>query len=141
MGKIQVFLDTDVIISGLLSKTGASFAVIKHRAVKKVISKTVKEELATVAKKLKIEDYQGKGLVENINLVTLGLTKSELIKNYQQFVLDQRDAHVVVGAKVSKSRFLLTHNLRHYRVDKIKADLGIMVLKPGNFLQYLRSLS
>ena len=141
MGKIQVFLDTDVIISSLLSRTGASFEILKHPAVKKVISRAVKEELVIVAKRLKIEGHKTKKLVEDINSVTLGLTKSRIVKDYQQFVFDQQDCHVVAGAKVSKSRFLLTHNLKHYRVDKIKTGLGIMVFKPGNFLQYLRSLN
>lgn len=141
MGKIQVFLDTDVIISGLLSKTGASFEIIKHPAVKKTISKAVIGEMAIVTKRLKIGSHKSRMLVKGMSVVALGLTKSKLTKGYQQFVSDRQDCHVVAGAKVSKSNFLLTHNLKHYQVDKIKADLGIMVLKPGSFLQYLRSLS
>ncbi|OGY15795.1 MAG: hypothetical protein A2784_01590 [Candidatus Chisholmbacteria bacterium RIFCSPHIGHO2_01_FULL_48_12] len=141
MGKIQVFLDTDVIISGLLSKTGAAFEIIKHPAVKKTISKAVKREIVTVTKRLKIRSHKSKALVKDMSVVALELTKSRLTKDYQRFVSDRQDCHVVAGAKASKSGFLLTHNLKHYQVDKIKTDLGIMVLKPGNFLQYLRSLS
>lgn len=56
MAKIQVFLDTDVVIASFLSKAGASYEIIKNS-----------------------------------------------------------------------------------KVDKIKNELGVLVIKPGNFLQYLRS--
>src|SRR3989338_4527487 len=98
MGKIHVFLDTDVIISSLLSKTGASFEIVNHPKIKRTISGTVKTEVMAVGKRLKIETQKSEMLLRNIDLVTLGLDKSDLIRNYQQFLFDHYDAHVVAGA-------------------------------------------
>lgn len=141
MGKIQVFLDTDVIISALLSQTGASVIVIKNPKIIKIVSKTVQKEVNEVAKRLNIDNQKIEGIIKNIRVNSLNLTKNEILAEYKKFVSDKKDSHVVAGAKRLKLRFLLTHNLKHYQVDKIKAQLGIIVLKPGNFLQYLRSLA
>ena len=139
MGKVKVFLDSDVIISSLLSKTGASFEILKNARVKKVISTTIKEEVRVAAKRLNI-DLSKKNLFQDLKTISLKLKKARLAEEYLLYVLDQEDSHVVAGAYIAKANFLLTHNLKHYQVAKIKNDFGIIVMKPGNFLQYLRSL-
>ena len=140
MEKIQVFLDTDVIISALLSKTGASYELIKSPKVAKTTSKTVQKETNEVAKRLNLGKQETKRIFKNIRVTPPSLTKKEILEKYGKFVFDEKDSHVVAGANRAKSKFLLTHNFKHYQVNKIKAELGIIVLKPGNFLQYLRSL-
>ena len=145
MEKIQVFLDTDVVIAALLSKTGASYEIIKTPLVSKIISKTVEQEIKEVARRLDIDSQETKRILENISVASLSLIKKEVLKEvlkkYKEFVSDEQDAHVVGGAHKTRSKFLLTHNFKHYQVDKINAKFGILVLKPGNFLQYLRSLN
>ena len=140
MEKIQVFLDTDVIVSVLLSETGASHELMKSGRISRVISEAIREEAEIVTNRLGIDRQKTEKLLEKIEIVSLGLSKKDVLEGYAKFVLDVNDSHVVAGAFLSKSRFLLTHNLKHYRVDKIGAGLGVLVLKPGNFLQYLRSL-
>lgn len=140
MGQVKVFLDTDVVISALLSKTGVSYETIENSKVKKTISKIVKKEVEEVAKKLDIDPQNVKKVLNKIDIISLKLTKEKLLRNYKKYVLDDKDSHVVAGVNISKSKFLLTHNVRNYKIDKINADFGIIVLKPGNFLQYLRSV-
>lgn len=140
MVQIKVFLDSDVIISALLSTTGASFEVIKNSKIKRAISKIIKEELDEVTKRLRLNFFD-KDLLRNMETLSLGLTKKEIIKIYSPYVIDPEDAHVVAGAHKAKSRFLLTHNTKHYLASKIRNDFGIIVMKPGIFLQYLRSQS
>lgn len=140
MVQIKVFLDSDVVISALLSTTGASFEILKNPKIKRVISKTIKEELDEVTKRLDI-NFSDKDLFRNIETLSLGLAKERLIKIYSSYVLDPEDAHVVAGANKAKSQFLLTHNTKHYLASKIRNDFGIIVMKPGIFLQYLRSQS
>ena len=136
MAKIKVFLDTDVVISSLLSEKGASYEVLKSKGFDKVISSHVQKELKDVSKRLGIT----KNLAKGIRVVKLGITKSILLKRYGGFIHDPEDAHIVFGTKKSKSKFLLTYNLRHYKINKIRNDLQIIVMTPGNFLQYLRSI-
>ena len=139
MGKVKVFLDTDVIISALLSKTGASFEIIKSPKVDKIVSTGIEREVAEVAKRLKIDRKDVKRVLKNCQIKSLSLTKKNIIDKYSSHVFDKEDAHVIAGADLSESKFLLTHNVRHYNADRINNKLRVIVLKPGNFLQYLRS--
>ncbi len=139
MGKVKVFLDTDVIISALLSKTGASFEIIKSPKVDKIVSTGIEREVAEVAKRLKIDRKDVKRVLKNCQIKSLSLTKKNIIDKYSSHVFDKEDVHVIAGADLSESKFLLTHNVRHYNADRINNKLRVIVLKPGNFLQYLRS--
>lgn len=139
MAKIPVFLDTDVIISSLLSQTGASFAIIHNPAISKQISLSIKQELREVATRLNLNPDQTHFVLEQCHMHTLNLTKAPLINKYARYVIDPEDMHVVAGSHLTKSKFLLTHNLKHYQIDAIAQKLGIVVMKPGQFLQYLRS--
>ena len=141
MAKIQVFLDTDVIISSLLSKTGASNYVINNPKIEKIITNTVSQEVKEVGERLNIEAGSTVKILNNLKTIVLDMTKKDLIKNYGDYVIDENDTHVVAGSDRSKSKFLLTHNCRHYKVNKIENDFRIIVIKPGNFLQYLRSIN
>lgn len=107
MGKIKVFLDSDVLISALLSQTGASFEIIKNPKITKVISKTVEEEICEVASRLNISSPVNT-LLKETEVVTLKLEKTRLSKLYVPYVLDMEDSHVVAGAQKAKVAFLLT---------------------------------
>ncbi len=138
MEQLTVFLDTDVIISSLLSRSGASYELITHTKVKKIISTAVKKEVIQVSKRHGIEPKKATALLKNIKIFSINLSKEHILKSYSKFVFDNEDSHVVVGAQKSGSNILLTHNTKHYNITKIKNDLDIVIMKPGNFLQYLR---
>ncbi len=138
MDQVKVFLDSDVIISAFLSPKGASFEILTNSKIKKTISQTIKEEVDEVVKRLDIARTQ-KNIVHGLEVINLKLDKARLVETYLPYVLDPEDSHVAAGAHKAKVRFLLTHNLKHYYLEKIKNGLEIIVMKPGNFLQYLRS--
>lgn len=141
MAKIRVFLDTDVIISSLLSKTGASANLISNPKIEKIITNTVEQEIIEVSQRLNIDNQNTNSTLKKIKIISLGISKKVLLKNYAEYVIDEKDTHVVAGARKSKSKFLLSHNSRHYKVNKIENAIGVLVIKPGNFLQYLRSIN
>lgn len=138
MGQFKVFLDSDVIISSLLSQTGASFEILTNPDVSKVISETIQIEVSEVAKRLNIS-IPNKSTFLKIEVIKLKLSKTRIVRYYLPYVLDQEDSHVVAGAAKGNTRYLLTHNLKHYHREKIQRDFGIILMKPGIFLQYLRS--
>ena len=139
MEEIKVFLDTDVLISALLSQKGASYKLINDTKFKKIISKTITEETNEVSRRENINKGAVRAILKKTKITSLFLSKEKLLKTYSKYVFDEEDSHVVAGAYISKSNFLLTHNIKHYHVIKIKNDLGIKVMRPGDFLQYLRS--
>lgn len=140
MEEIKIVLDTDVIISALLSERGASYKLINDAKVKMIISKAIAAEVTDVAAREDITKSAVRAILAKLKLTQLFLSKEKLLEKYSNYVFDDEDSHVIACAHISKSDFLLTHNIRHYHVLKIKNDLGIKVFRPGDFLQYLRSL-
>lgn len=138
---IPVFVDSDVIISSLLSSTGAAhFLLNETNDLSLFISTLSKEELERVAERLHIEKEALDALLQE-RFSTIALDNNEQIKKeYRDYVLDNNDAHVAAGADSAKARFLISYNIRHFKIDKMREDLGIIVVTPAIFIQYLRSL-
>ena len=138
---LKVFIDTDVIISSLISETGAASFLISESNVVRFISNVSKEEAHEVAEKLQLDEAElGKRLNKRFSKILLKESLPDIKRKYEKYVLDIDDAHIVAGAMMGKVRFLITYNIKDYRRDKIKEELGILVMRPAQFLQYLRSL-
>jgi len=135
-----VFLDSDAIISSLLSSTGAAYACTQSSSIQKYISTLSYTELAVVCKRLKIEQSKLKKLVASeCDVSEIPLTNESLQQRYKSFVYDPNDAHIIAGAVATKARFLITYNLKHFNAELIKREFAIIVLTPAQLLQYLRS--
>jgi len=63
----------------------------------------------------------------------------EIKQKYDMYVLDRNDAHIVAGAHGAHTKYLISYNLKHFKKDKIKDKLDILIVSPALFLQYLRS--
>lgn len=124
-----------------MSRSGAAYFLLSTTSLQLFISSLSKKELETVVKKLGIESNRLTTLIEN-NLKVAMLLESlpEIKESFKRYVLDENDAHILAGAKAAKADFLITYNVKDFKIDKIKKDLGILTLTPGNFLQYLRSI-
>ncbi len=143
MAKITVFIDSDVVISSLLSQTGASSIVIEnnYNHLDAFISNFSYEELNRIVDKLGIDKNKlEKILKSKLKLIRLSQNKKEIVNKYGNYVYDIEDTHIVVGAVEAKSKFLVTFNTKDYKIDKIYQDFGIKVIIPGELLQYLRNL-
>lgn len=136
----NAFVDSDVIISSLLSEKGASFFLFSQTKIDLFISSLSIKELEIVVKRFGIEEHKLDTLIEKrLKVVTLKGTKRKIEKKYQNYVLDRNDTHIIAGARQAKVKFLLSYNLRHFKKEKIKEDFKIILLTPASFLQYLRS--
>lgn len=143
MAKIKVFIDSDVIISSLLSSSGASHIIIQvnYNRLNSFISNFSYEELNRTADKLGIDKNKLEKILKNkFKLIKLRHDKEEILNKYGSYTYDIEDAHIVAGAVEAKSKFLVTFNTKDYKADKIYQDFSIRVIIPGELLQYLRSL-
>ncbi len=141
MAKIKVFVDSDVIISSLISRTGASYLIINQFSVNLYISNFSHEELIRTTEKLRISsDRLEKVLKEKFKKVKIKLSQKEILNNFGDYAYDFEDAHIICGAKEAKAKFLITFNIKDYKLQKIYDELGIRVLVPGELLEYLRNL-
>src|ERR1700716_489246 len=112
---MEIFVDSDVIISSLLSKVGAAYALLYTDTVIPVISSISQKELEVVVNKLNIsQDSFEELLKEKCKIVPLLLSNDTVKKTFKEFVLDSNDAHIVAGANEAQVRCLITYNLKDF---------------------------
>ena len=138
---MKVFVDSDVVISSLLSESGAAHFLTYSTNIQPFVSNVSYEEMKIVSERLSIEKEKLGALLERrFKEVGLKENLSEIKNKHADYVTDPDDAHIVAAASLSKVEFLITYNQKHFKADKIKNDFGIITMKPALFLQYLRSL-
>jgi len=136
--EIVAFIDSDVIISSIISKTGASNLLINNRQTKKYISNFSIRELQIVVKRMKLPQGELSKIAKTLNIIELDQNFSKIQDTYKNCVSDKNDSHIIAGAVSSKCKFIISFNLKHYNREKIKKDFNISILTPGDFLQHLR---
>ena len=139
---LKVFVDSDVVISSLISSTGAAFLLLNQTTdIELFISNKSKEELEKVVDRLGLSSIELKQLIQTrVTTIHLEKTLKEIKKEFADHVLDIDDAHIVAGAKKAKVNFLISYKTKHFKADKIKDDFNIILTTPSNLLQYLRSI-
>lgn len=138
--KLKIFLDSDVVISSLLSKTGAAYLLINHQDLKLFISNFSVRELNLVIKRLAIPSADFDKLIKNkLKIINLKDNADRLKEKYSRYVADPHDTHIVAGVAKTKAEFLISYNLKHYYEEKIKTDFGFIILTPAKLMQYLRN--
>ncbi len=136
--KPKVFFDSDVVISSLISTTGASYLLLDNKDISKNISNFSLKELNIVIDRLKIPKSKFKISARKFNIIKLD-NFDKIKEKFAYYVVDKGDAHILAGAVKAKCRFLISYNLKHFKLVKIKRDFDINILTPGSLLQYLRS--
>lgn len=141
-GPKRIFVDSDVIISSLISSSGAASMLLnKTKHVELYVSNFSIVELKRVTERLDINPEKLSSLIDNrLTYLEINQPYESLQKQYTDYVLDAHDAHIVAGAKHANAAFLVSYNTRHFKADKLKQDFKLILLTPGMFLQYLRSL-
>ncbi len=139
---LKVFVDSDVLISSLISSTGAAFLLLNQTSeLELFISNKSNEELEKVVNRLNLSSLELQQLIQTrFSVVDLDETLEEIKKEFSDHVLDINDAHIVAGAKKANVTFLISYNTKRFKADKIKDEFNIILTTPSNLLQYLRSI-
>lgn len=140
MKKRRVFVDSDVVLSALISSKGASYFLLNEAQLGLFISNISLRELGRGLEKLQLNKKNFTNLIESrLNLVQLkDLDKVKL--EFRDYVFDTDDAHIVAGARKANAKLILSYNIKDFNIPKLKERLKITVETPAQFLQYLRSL-
>lgn len=128
MKKRKIFVDSDVVLSSLISNKGAAYFLLNEAYLDLYISDISFGELERGVEKLNLNKNSLKEATEKIKL------------KFGNYVLDINDAHIVAGARKSKAKLIISYNIKDFNVSKLKKDLKIIIQTPSQFLQYLRSL-
>ena len=136
--KKKVFIDSDVVISSLISQTGAAYFILHETDLELVISDESIKELEDVVNRMNLDEKELKTLIKDrFGVIKLGRVKKGDLSSY---VLDPGDEHIIAGAKKAKTKYIISYNIKDFKIDKIAEDLRIIVTTPAKFLQYLRSI-
>lgn len=136
---LPVFFDSDVMIAGSASASGASFALLQLAElglIKGYVSVQVLEECRrNLAKKLPGAIDPFENIVERCVSITTtppDKTSLSLVSNQAH----KKDVSILASAFETKSRFLVTFNVKDYW----PADTtGIEISTPGELLSCIRS--
>lgn len=135
--RISVFVDSDVVVSSIISEIGAAHILINEKfIIEKFVSDRSVVEIRQVSYRLRLSKIETEKALSGFKLV-----KNSDIKKFREYIFDDFDEPIINGAVEAKAKFLVTYNLKHYNLEKIKRDLDILVMSPGKFLQYLRSVN
>jgi len=139
---IRVFVDSDVVISSLISTAGAAYTLLHDtKAVQLHISNFSVLELEKVVNRLQLDSEKLQTVISTrFTTVPISQSYKKVQDQFAIYVRDIDDAHIVAGAKEAKVTFLVSYNIRHFESEKLRQDFRIILLTPGLFLQYLRSL-
>jgi len=134
-----IIMDTNVLFAGLYSSTGASFQILKLLNVgeiKSVISTTLLFEYEDILKRedsiLELSHRQVDIILDNICSFSIF---QEIYFLWRPYLKDPKDDHVLEVAVASKTKIIVTHNLKDFKgVEKF----GIKAITPGNFLEVIK---
>jgi len=135
----MIIMDTNVLFAGLYSSAGASFQILKlldAGRIQPVISTALLFEYEDILKReqkiLKLSDNQIDIILDNI----CAFSKFQKIYFlWRPYLKDPKDDHVLEVAVASKTKIIVTHNLKDFSgVEKF----GIKAISPGSFLEVIK---
>lgn len=140
---LKVLLDTNVVVSGLNSKTGASAGILtlsKQKAFTIFITPYILEEVASVIKRKfpKILPYF-KQLVKADVFDLVPNPPATIVKRAARIISDLKDAAILATAMEEKVNFLITLDRKHFIDDSTVAKKsGLKIVLPKDFIRLFR---
>lgn len=133
---MRVVIDSNVVYSGLYSKFGASYQIlrlIRNERLTPVISVALFEEYMDVLGRSPLSDEISSLEREDFGdfLCTVGYL-TEVFFLWRPFLRDPKDDLVVEAVVASGARVLITHNIRDFKGVE---TFGIEAITPGKFLK------
>lgn len=140
----NVFFDASVIIAAILSPTGGSAKLIayaKNKTILAITSQTVVDEVTDHTEKIhKTPEDIVEYIKESGLIIRERVTQVEIEKGTE--IVDAADRHLIVGARGSVCRYLVTLDKKHLlRSDVRKNVAPLRILNPKGLLEKLREVS
>jgi putative PIN family toxin of toxin-antitoxin system len=132
----RIILDTNVLYAGLYSADGASYQIlraIERGHIQIVVSPTLlfeyEEILYRNQTELGLSNQQIEAILDNLCAVS---DHQQIYYLWRTFLPDPNDDHVLEVAIASRTRMIVTHNIKDFK--GIEKMFGIRPMTPKEFL-------
>ncbi len=138
-----VTLDTNVLLAGLISQSGASHQILKliiNEKITLALSTQVLLEYDDVLKRkeiLELTNLNQEQVEDVLDLLALSAQKNNIYYRLRPNLRDEKDNLFVECAFASNSQYLLTSNIRDFNSGELKG-FEFKVLTPKDFYQMWR---
>ncbi|MBI4227080.1 MAG: putative toxin-antitoxin system toxin component, PIN family [Candidatus Omnitrophica bacterium] len=138
----RVFLDTNVLVSGVLSRTGASAAILDLAEAEEILAVVSRQVLVEADRVFSakfphlLERYRL--FIKNLAPLLADDPTPHAVKEAAQ-AIDADDAPILAAAKHARVEYLVTLNTRHFHTEKARAYLPCPILTPLEFLTTFRT--
>jgi predicted nucleic acid-binding protein len=138
----QVFLDTSVLVSGVLSRSGASAAILDLGEAGEIVLVVSRQVLIEADRTFvvkfppMVERYRS--YVKHLAPLLADEPSSDAIKE-SAGVIDSDDAPILAAAKQARVDYLVTLNTKHFLTPKVRAFYAAPIVTPGELLAAFRA--
>lgn len=138
----RVFLDTNVLVSGVLSRTGASAALLDLAEAEEILAVVSRQVLVEADRVFSIKFphllARYRLFIKNLApLLAEDPTRRDV--EHARRVIDAEDAPILAAAKQARVDYLVTLNTRHFHTERARAYLSCPILTPLEFLTTFRT--
>ncbi|HYL64572.1 MAG TPA: PIN domain-containing protein [Candidatus Methylomirabilis sp.] len=149
--RIRLFLDSNVLTAGILSKWGldkATLSLCAARLCKLVLAEVVRDEveenllfhaehLPSVEADECMKHYRR--LIRLTDPEMVAYPETALVRSSRHLIRHEADVPVLLSAMASKPDWLLTHNTKHF-TEVVAKRTGLRIATPAEFFRTLSSL-
>ena len=137
---MRIVLDTNILVSALRSRLGASFALISlvpREEYELALSVPLYVEYKDVIlREGKIPGYSDEEKLKFLRYLCSKSHHQDIFYLWRPFLKDIKDDMILELAVASESKYIVSHNVRDFRGSE---KFGIEVLKPQEILKILES--
>ena len=139
---MHIFLDANVYFSAARSPQGGSSVVCDLIKANKLALYATRDVLHEAERNIRQKEpistrlrfYE---LITTLNAKVVTVDKQKAQSHFEHLI-NKKDTHVLEGAKVSKAKYLVTLDKKHFRNEKIKRhNLPFAIVSPGELLSKL----
>ena len=137
--KLRVFLDTNVIFSGLYSSEGPAGVILEHFIDGKlavVISQQVLEEVISIIKEKLSESLPAlRRLLLSVTLEIVKSPESHEISHWSKTMIHSEDAVILAAAITAQPDYFITGDKHFLENHEVLEKLGLRIVSPAQFLE------
>lgn len=137
----QVFVDTHVLISGLLSSTGASAAILDLAEAEELIAVVSRQALVEADRVFleKFPDFVGRyrRFIKNLAPFLAADPSPGAVKAALEAIKTD-DAPILAAAKAEKVQYLVTLDKKHFHTPRVRSFIPCPVVTPSELILEFR---